>query len=109
VPDPVETARQHVLQESTQELEHRQCHLSVVVLSAATIRKRHLASLRGKDALSRNRRAEHIPAQVFQRGHSIAHRFDIRHELATELVRRWQNGRTQLCPEPSFELRAEQL
>jgi hypothetical protein len=100
---------------SAQELEHRQRHLPVALFSprasarTATIRERHLSCLQGEDAVISNRRAEDIPAQVFERRHTITDRLHIADELAAEFPRCREFGRSELRTQQSFELPAEQF
>ncbi len=105
--DFVQATRQHVLQEPPQELQHRQCHLPVALFSTTPVRECHCVVMEADVPGVSNRRAEHIAAQVLQRGDTVTDRLHIADELATELSSR--RNVVQLRSQQSLELRPEQL
>ena len=81
----LQTPGQHVLQEATQEHEHRQCHLPIPRLTAATVLERYLTVFHREDAVVGDGRSKDIPTEMLQRGDSITDRFDITDELTSKV------------------------
>ncbi len=107
MPNLRETARQDVLQESADELERIDSHLSPAVRAAPAIREGHLALLTRHDPPVADGDAKDVRGEVLQGGLAVSNRLGMNHPILLP-DRRIDLGEQAGALEGSAELGAEE-